>query len=170
MTVDIGNKKADGIRDVRELLWFKIASLASYTERLSQPHFSEQLGMTLREWRTLATIAYLQPATLMRLVDESLLDKGQTSRVVTTLIERGWVARASAAEGIQSNKGLTLSLTPTGRRIHRRGLDFADRFTQKTREQLSADENAELLRLLDKLMGTVRVRMQALHQSKRRPT
>lgn len=175
MTVDFDNNNSAheaasaGVTDIRELLWFKIASLASYSATLSQSRFNDELGMTLREWRTLGTIAYLQPATLMQLVDESLIDKGQTSRVVATLIERGWVERAPAASGITSNKGLALQLTAAGRKLHRRGLLFADNFTGETRKHFSDAENAQLIGLLDKLLATVRVRMEALHHEGRPP-
>ena len=175
MTVDFNNNNPGhqaapaGVTDIRELLWFKIASLASYSATLSQSRFKNELGMTLREWRTLGTIAYLQPATLMQLVDESLIDKGQTSRVVAALIDRGWVERAPAASGITSNKGLPLQLTAAGRKLHRGGLLFADNLTGETRKHFSDAENAQLICLLDKLLATVRVRMEALHHEGRSP-
>lgn len=103
--------------------------------------------MSLREWRTLATIAYMENASTTSLARAGFLDKAQISRIVAKLVGEGLIQRIGA-----ESRGGVLQLTEKGKRQHKEGLLFAKHHNDRLLTPLSGDEVAQLWSLLDRLM------------------
>ena len=138
--------------DVRGLLLYRIARIATLSDRSGQLHLSRRFGLNLGDWRVLSVIRALAPVTLTDLVGELHLDKGQLSRSISNLVERGLV-RQSASH--QNRRRTPLELTAAGNRLHDRILPFVIGRNAKMMQDLSVAERIELLRLLDKVMAAV---------------
>lgn len=138
--------------DVRGLLLYRIARIATLSDRSGQLHLSRRFGVNLGDWRVLSVIRALAPVTLTDLVGELHLDKGQLSRSVSNLVERGLV-RQSASQ--RNRRRMLLELTAAGHRLHDRILPFVIGRNAAMMQDLSAAERTELLRLLDKVMDAV---------------
>jgi DNA-binding MarR family transcriptional regulator len=138
--------------DVRGLLLYRIARIATLADRSGQLNLSRRFGLNLGDWRVLSVIRALAPATLTELVGELHLDKGQLSRSISNLVGRGLV-RQSASR--QNRRRTLLELTAAGHRLHDRILPFVIGRNATMMQELSAVERTELLRLLDKVMAAV---------------
>jgi len=122
-------------------------------------HFSRiyrsEFGLTVPEWRVLATLGHLGTATATEIGHDSAMHKTKVSRAVTSLQQRRWVARATD----EADRRLEhLSLTPAGRAAHRRLAPKMLACEEELLARLSARERKELLRglaMLERALGIV---------------
>jgi len=140
--------------DIRTHVVYRMALFATITDRAGKNSFAETFGLSLREYRILAVIAYLQPATLSRLVEETCLDAGQVSRNVTKLVEDGLVTREGGAQ-----RGGLVRLTEAGQALYQKALARGDALNDLMMADLTPDERAVLSRVLDKLLVTARQKL-----------
>ncbi|HPG02951.1 MAG TPA: MarR family winged helix-turn-helix transcriptional regulator [Rhodoblastus sp.] len=156
-------------RDIRDLLGFRLSLLTTISDRKAQSQISGKFGMNLGEWRVLGAIHAFAPATLAGLARELYQDKGQLSRTIKALSERGLVASAPDA---RDKRNLFFRLTPGGKRWHDRMLAFAADRNAHLVDGLNAKERVELFRLLDKLVAATAVAYEQTlaAQGERKPT
>lgn len=139
-------------KDVRDLLMYRLARIATIADRSGQLTISRQFGLTLGAWRVLGVIHAFTPVTLTELAGELCLDKGQLSRTISDLTESGLVRHAA---GQRNRRQTFLELTPEGVQLHDRVLPFVAGRNARMMQPLSAAECATLFRLLDKVMAAV---------------
>lgn len=139
-------------RDVRDLVSFQMAAFTTINDRIGQLAFAERYGITLREWRTLATIAYLQPALTTAVAHESFLDKAQISRIIAKLVDDGLVARIGL-NGAASSRGGALELSARGTKLYKEVLVFAKELNGVILAPLTDREIEQLLAMLDRLVA-----------------
>lgn len=88
---------------------------------VSSRHFSRiyraEFGLTVPEWRVLATLGQLGRATATEIGRDSAMHKTKVSRAVSALQRRRWVTR----EADEADRRVEhLSLTSAGKAAHRR--------------------------------------------------
>lgn len=138
-------------RDIRDMLMYRVARLATLGDRTGQLRISREFGLNVGDWRALGAIHALAPATLATLARELYLDKGQLSRTISGLIEQGLVShRANASDRRQA----LFETTAEGRRLHDRVLAFVAVRNADLLGALSDREQAQFFRLLDKVTAT----------------
>lgn len=137
--------------DIRSHVVYRMALFATITDRAGKHSFAQDFGLTLRAYRILAVIAYLQPVSLSDLVTETVLDTGQVSRNVAKLVQDGLVEREGGAQ-----RGGLLSLTQAGQTLYAGALARGDELNDFITEGLSAEERAILSGALDKLLHKAR--------------
>jgi len=96
----------------------------------------------------LGLTAALEPVRFGTLARRLLIDKGQLSRLVKGLIERGLIATAPDDE---DQRTLRLSATAAGRALHDEALSGAFARNNLIVSAMTAEEAETLFRLLDKL-------------------
>lgn len=143
---------------IRALLSYRINALANQLSRGAALRYKREFGVSLWEWRTIALLG--EPATepghalsqteLARLAG---LDKGQVSRVVSGLVERGLVLRAVDASDA---RGVRLSLTRAGRRMYEGLIAAAAERNDALLATLSPTERAQLESALARLNAAAR--------------
>lgn len=138
-------------RDIRDLLGFRLSLLATISDRKAQSQISGRFGMNLGEWRALGAVRAWEPTTLAGLARALYQDKGQLSRTIKALSQRGLVASAPGANGKRSP---LFRLTAEGRRCHDRMLTFAADRNAHLLDALNERERSQLYRILDKLTQT----------------
>jgi DNA-binding MarR family transcriptional regulator len=136
------------VADIRDLLTFRIAMLAAASDRVGQSWLLEEFRLRLSEWRALGLIAALEPVRFGALARALLIDKGQLSRQLKAMTERGLIA---ANPDARDQRALVLELTPHGRALHERVLSRALERNRLVAGQLTPAEADTLFRLLDKL-------------------
>lgn len=134
--------------DIRDLLAFKLARVTTLSDRIGQKLISQHLGVSLREFRTLGTIAYLGMPTASLIARESFLDHAQVSRIIAGLIGKGLIARIGGTE-----RGGVLELTEDGRALVENGMPFAQQQNTRLAKDMPEEKQAELLALIDELLG-----------------
>ncbi|MCM2563044.1 MarR family winged helix-turn-helix transcriptional regulator [Lutimaribacter sp. EGI FJ00015] len=137
------------IRSIRDALSFRIARMAAINERVGSLFFQEELGLRVNEWRVLGLVTAAGTAAFSEVRGQLLIDKGQLSRVVRTLVERGLLKSYPSLED-----GRQVDLVPTaeGRAIHDRALSYIAYRNEVMTEVLSAKECADLLDMLGRLI------------------
>lgn len=140
-------------RDIRDVFSYRVALLARINDRDAQNQLVSLHGITLGEWRTVAVIHYLGRCTLGQLAGEGFLDIGQVSRSVTTLVERGLVERAVDK---RDRRAVSLTLSAAGEDLYHQVMVYAAEANADILGVLSPDEQAQLYRLLDRVMDSLR--------------
>lgn len=136
------------IGDVRDLLTFRIAMLAAAGDRVGQRWLGTEFGLRIMEWRVLGIVAALQPVRFRDVAKTLLVDKGQLSRLVKSLVARGLI---SSQPDAGDQRTIRLRTTAQGNALHARVLARAYERNQLVVSALEAGELDTLLMLLDKL-------------------
>lgn len=145
---------ADFPHDIRSHVVFRMSLFATITDRGGKTSFYDAFGLSLREYRILAVIAYMQPVSLGDLVEECFLDKGQVSRNVSKLAEDGLLVRT--VRGETSDRGGQLRLTEAGQALYENALKLGDEFNDRLMTGLTAEQRETLSQALDILVKNAR--------------
>ena len=137
-------------RSIRDLLSYRLSRAASLISRGAALRYRREFDVSLGEWRALALLATGTPPSLMQLARAAGLDKAQMSRVVSSLVARGLVAR----EG--SGRSACLTPTSAGRSLYGSLIAAAGERDRAFRAMLSAKELAVLETVLAKLVVQAR--------------
>ncbi|MDQ0314268.1 MarR family winged helix-turn-helix transcriptional regulator [Amorphus orientalis] len=146
------------VDDIRDLVTFRIAMLAATSDRVGQAWMKARFGLSILLWRVLGIVAALEPVRFGEVGHALNLDKGQLSRLVKSLIERGLI-EATASEADQ--RVTILRLTAHGRTVHGEVLEIAKARNNAVLSALDGAEVETLLRLLDKLQPFLELRADA---------
>jgi DNA-binding MarR family transcriptional regulator len=136
------------IADIRDLLTFRIAMLAAANDRMGQSWLKGDFGLRVLEWRVLGLTVALEPVRFGAIARRLRLDKGQLSRLVKALVQRGLV---STRTDDKDQRILRLTATSAGQALHDRVLSKALARNELIASALNAEEVATLFALLDKL-------------------
>ena len=123
-------------------------------ERVMQPYFA-RFGISGSQWGAMRTLqrAELEGHAGLRLTDLSerlLIRPPSVTGVIDRLERAGYVARDAAPEDLRVKR---VRLTPRGRRLVEQVLAVHARQIDRVLGGLSASDQAELHRLLDRLSG-----------------
>jgi DNA-binding MarR family transcriptional regulator len=131
--------------DARDLFSFQLQRLAALSSRIAFLSIGPRYKLTVREWRALAVLDYLEEAPLQLLANHSGLLKSQMSRVVSGLIDRDLVSRS---ENPEDGRSILLRLTVEGREIVAKILVDSERRNETMLSSLSAEDRLHLQRSL----------------------
>ena len=138
-------------RDIRDMLMYRIARLATIGDRTGQMVISRKFGLNVGDWRVFGALHALAPVTLAGLARELYIDKGQLSRTVSGLIEAGLVSHRESQSDRRQN---FFEATAKGKKLHSDVLAYITRRNIELLGDLDAAEQAEFDRLLDKVTTT----------------
>lgn len=96
----------------RDLLAYQVSSTADSIRRSAAMRMRREHDLSLAQVRTLSLIDHLQPVRLRDVAADAGADKAQISRVVSSLVSRGYIARRALVGDARSAH---LELTPVGR-------------------------------------------------------
>ncbi|WP_018699464.1 MarR family winged helix-turn-helix transcriptional regulator [Amorphus coralli] len=136
------------IRDMRDLVAFRLSVLAAASDRVGQNWLKAEFGLSIREWRVLGMVGATEPARFGDVGHDLQLDKGQLSRLAKALVDRGLVESRVDAD---DQRAVRLVLTASGRDVHDRALKRALQRNELVLSALTPGEAATLVELLDKL-------------------
>lgn len=143
------------INTITDALTFRTARFNLLLERLGSGNFRKRFGITLNEWRVIGLTHATEKATVTSIRAELSMDKGQLSRTVSSLADRGLVRTAT---GTTDRRVIQVSLSPQGRTLHDEVLAEVISRNEQVVGCLGAGECAEFLRLLDKLTALAEAR------------
>ena len=103
-------------RTIRELLSYRLHVVANLLSRGAEMRYRREHGVSLWEWRTVALLGADSPQSLNDLARAAGVDKGQMSRVVSGLAERGLISRDADS---RDARAVRLSLSPAGRKLYK---------------------------------------------------
>lgn len=120
-----------------------------------EPVFAPE-GITLTQWSALVSIHFDRGNTCAELARDLSHDKGATTRIVDTLVERGWVLRQRHPD---DRRVVNLSLTESGEAVARQCRARVIECWNDWLADWPASDSAELVRLLQKLRQTLQAKI-----------
>lgn len=133
---------------IRELVSYRISRVANAMSRSAAARYRREFGVSLGEWRILALLGSDAPLTLNRLARLAALDKGQMSRAVAKLSERGLILREFGG-----GRTTVLTLSREGQRIYGGLIVAANERDEAFWNCLTQRERTALDSALEKLAG-----------------
>jgi DNA-binding MarR family transcriptional regulator len=124
--------------------------------RASTVIFRRDFGLTLNEWRTLSAAWLLdRPAvTLSQVAAEAGFDAGLASRLVASLVRKGFLSRAGRAGDARY---IDLRVTAAGERLARRVFRVSERRNDRLMARLAPRERKALAAAMDRLIDEARM-------------
>jgi DNA-binding MarR family transcriptional regulator len=133
------------------LLAWHLTSTADALRRSAAMQMRREHDVSLAQARILALIKDLQPVRLRDVAADAGADKAQISRVVSSLVSRGYVARQALAGDARSAH---LELTEAGRRKMEALLHTLNERDAQLRSAMQSSEIDQLLALLARVRKT----------------
>lgn len=150
--------RLDSPASIRDLLAYRLHRLAHLVSSSAALRYRREFDVSLGEWRSIALLGAEAPISLNALARAAGLQKSQASRVVSGLVERGLARRDPDT---RDARGVSLALTPAGRRLYRRLIAAAAERDDRLRRVLSPSERDLLTTVLDRLDVEARDLVQA---------
>ena len=147
---------------IRDLLSYRIHYTANAMSRSAMIRYRDDFGISLGEWRTIALLGALPGMSLNELAKKANIDKGQMSRIVSSLSKAGYVGRDDVA---RAGRTIALSLTRRGQVLYNQLIDVAREREEAFMACLTEDEKRHLHSALTKLNVLAR----ALYSSSSKP-
>lgn len=139
----------------RDLVTMRMIALFSLLRRGGTLAQRRQFDLSELEWRVMVNVAF-SPQSLTGLADVLVLDRGQLSRGIKAMAQRGLVTRERKPGGPE----IVIKLSKEGEALHERMIEWAvDRDTALT-SGLSPDDIATLRRVLAHMIEKARVRLE----------
>jgi DNA-binding MarR family transcriptional regulator len=129
---------------------FKVNRLSTAFERQWTRFMREEVGLSLAEWRVVATLSGVEHKTFAQVVQAIGMNKSLCSRCLATLQQQNLVA-SEVTPG--DSRSLTLSLTARGRQLVTKLKPAVLRRQRMLLESLTRQERQILYAALDKLHG-----------------
>ena len=133
---------------LEQFLPYRISRLAERASRSLSQVYAERFGITVPQWRVLATLAESPGLTASAVTGLTNLDKVKVSRAVAELLARGLLLRQTSRA---DRRAAELRLSAAGQRLFGRIAPLARDWEQQLLLGLDAAEQAELFRLLQRL-------------------
>jgi DNA-binding MarR family transcriptional regulator len=144
--------KAGGKLEVEDFLSMRFANLSTLFHRKVTRRYLEPFDIGLPEWRTMTILARHAPISTRALRNISEMDKGQMSRALVTLAQRGLISRDSDASHMVRQ---TIDITEAGHALYRKIMPEARRSQAMLLLSLTVSERKALHSALIKLKAVV---------------
>ncbi len=135
---------------LESFLPYRLNLLASEISQALAQAYGERFGISIPEWRVLATLGQFGTITARDICAHSHMHKTTVSRAVATLEKRKLLARKANRNDLRE---AFLDLSEEGRRIYLDIVPMATAFSETLCRGLSPDETRQLDALIDKLMS-----------------
>jgi len=110
----------------------------------------------LPKYRVLTVMGNLAEMSLRELTDQTQMDKGQISRVVSQMETQGLIVRKADDNDARR---LNLTLTPAGSNLYKRTIGVSEERQREILSILTPEELAALRSTLEKLSSHMRARL-----------
>jgi DNA-binding MarR family transcriptional regulator len=137
---------------LRGFLPYQLAVLADYTSSCFAEVYSKKFGLSIPEWRVLATVGERDMLRAKDIEAERHLHKTVVSRAIAKLRARGLVELRNNAEDRRES---FLLLTAKGRKLYGEIIPLARTYSDEILASLSAAERAGLERGIARMMQRV---------------
>ncbi|HUN10784.1 MAG TPA: MarR family transcriptional regulator [Rhabdaerophilum sp.] len=134
---------------LENFLPYRLSLLASEVSQSLAQAYGDRFGISIPEWRVLATLGQFGTITARDICVHSHMHKTTVSRAVATLEKRKLILRKANRSDLRE---AFLELTETGRGVYLDIVPMATAFSDALCQGLDAAERKHLDALIDKLM------------------
>lgn len=142
--------------DVLELegfLPYRLNVLATLVSQSLARVYGERFGISIPEWRILATLGQFTEMTAREIGQHSRMHKTTVSRAVSALEKRHLVARRPNRQDMRE---AFLAMTPRGQSIYAEIVPLARSFARDLSQDIRAEDLAVVDRVISQLLSRVR--------------
>lgn len=139
----------------RDLVTMRMIALFSLLRRGGTLAQKRQFGLSELEWRVMVNVAF-SPQSLTGLADLLVLDRGQLSRTIKAMAQRGLVTRERKPGGPE----IVIELTKQGEELHERMIEWAVERDTALTSGIPPEDIATLRRVLTHMIDKARVRLE----------
>lgn len=139
----------------RDLVTMRMIALFSLLRRGGTLAQRRHFDLSELEWRVLVNVAF-SPQSLTGLADSLVLDRGQLSRTIKAMAQRGLVTRERKPGGPE----IVIELTKQGEALHERMIEWAVERDTALTSDIPAEDIATLRRVLTHMIDKARVRLE----------
>jgi DNA-binding MarR family transcriptional regulator len=144
---------------INEFLTFHLLRLASIAKSSVAREYLDPAGLSVPEWRLLATVANYSPLPFSDITTLTTMDKGQVSRTLRSAQGKGLVStelvstdrRGTAENSASSISRVVVSITPSGRALYQKVMPVAQRYQAGLLELMSVEERRVMLDVLQRV-------------------
>jgi DNA-binding MarR family transcriptional regulator len=123
---------------------------ATVSEGLARS-YSEQFGISVHEWRILATIGEFHSITAKAIGTHAHMSKVNVSRAAAALEARGLIRRSANPD---DRREAYLVFTPAGQELYEKIVPLALAYVERLSKALSPADEKTLMRLIDRLVAS----------------
>ena len=134
--------------ELEQFLPYRLNVVAEAVSRSLSRLYEERHGISIAEWRVIATLGQYTRMTAKDIGAHSRMHKTKVSRAVARLTKRGFLERAANTHDLRET---LLKLTPQGQAVYEDLVPRALAFAEQLGENFSADERKVLDKVLTKL-------------------
>lgn len=138
--------------DLSTFVTFRIARVQNALNAHAIATLAAHCDLTLTEWRMLASVEYRSKTTAAEIVRHTQIDKGQVSRAIKLLRERGLL---DVVENDIDHRRQTLSLSQQGRETFEKIVVVMRKRQATLTENISEDDLKTVFSVLDRLEAKV---------------
>ncbi|CAN1512235.1 MarR Transcriptional regulators [Rhabdaerophilaceae bacterium] len=131
---------------------YRLNVLATTVSHALARLYSEQFGLSIPEWRSLATLGQFGEITAREIGLHSRMHKTTVSRAIAALERRGFVARRQNQADMRES---ILFMTPSGESVYAQIVPLARSFDARIRTCMSTTDQATLDELMNHILATV---------------
>jgi DNA-binding MarR family transcriptional regulator len=145
---------------VNEFLTFHLLRLSSIAKASVARVYLDPAGLSVPEWRLLATVVNYSPLPFSDITAMTTMDKGQVSRTLRSAEAKGLVAtelvpaerRGTAEGGVSTSVSrVIVRITPAGRELYDKVMPVAQGYQAGLLNLMSVDERRVLLDVLQRV-------------------
>jgi len=140
--------RRDSVLVLDDFLPYRLSVLSNRVSRAIAKRYSLAFDLTIPEWRIIAVLGQRAGLTATEIAEATEMDKVAVSRAVAKLVAK---KRVAARDDRQDARRQLLSLTAQGQSLHARIAPMALAAEAQLLAALSAEERAQLDRLLTRL-------------------
>lgn len=138
---------------LRELVTMRMVILFGLLRRSGVLAQRRQFDLSELEWRAMTQVGEFAPLSLNGLAELLVQDRGQVSRTVKRMVERGLLTRERKAGGPE----IVIELSDDGRALYAQMIERAIERDRKLTEGFRAEDVAKLWQLLDAMVDRARL-------------
>ncbi|WP_407123284.1 MarR family winged helix-turn-helix transcriptional regulator [Bradyrhizobium sp. STM 3561] len=131
---------------LEEFIPYRLNRLGTAVSERLKGVYSKKFGLTIPQWRVLATLGQFERLTATEIGRHSAMHKAKVSRAVRDLEIRRWLTRL---ETVEDRRFELLVLTPAGRRAYDAIVPDMANFEQKMRSTIGSEKARVVLEALD---------------------
>jgi len=129
-------------------LTYRLNNLAQMANRTGARWHQQMTGLTLAEWRIIATLGFFGKLSPSDIAQRTLMDKAVISRVKTTLTAKGLIHDDADA---QDSRKRVLTLSEDGRHLYQSTMPAAQERQKELMELFTEEELSVLTSGMEKL-------------------
>jgi DNA-binding MarR family transcriptional regulator len=146
--------------NVEDFVTFRLTRLSNSLRNNLTKRYLEEFELSLPEWRLLALVTRFSPLRFSELTQRSHMDKGQVSRTLRVMTDRGLTkTKVIAKRGSRSADALaapvSVAVTAKGKALYKKVMPVAQRRQSQLLELLSPTERLALFATLEKLYAVI---------------